>query len=78
MLQKRKPRNDRNNKMKLRAEEERKILFFIAMFVLLILIVGGLFIYGFQNYNKEMAKETTVYSAPLDNFTSMIKEVIKK
>ncbi len=48
------------------------------MFVLLILIVGGLFIYGFQNYNKEMAKETTVYSAPLDNFTSMIKEVIKK
>jgi len=68
-------------KMKLRNEEERKLIFFVTVFVMLILIVSGIFFYGLQNYNKAMINkisgEATVSSSdPAGVFKEMFLNVI--
>ena len=69
--------------MKLRNEEERKLILFVVVFLILILMVSGVFFYGLQNYNKavsdKISNETTVSSTdPVGVFKEMFLRVINK
>ncbi|MGB8815711.1 MAG: hypothetical protein WCC74_00520 [Minisyncoccia bacterium] len=67
--------------MKLRIEEERKLIFFVVIFLVLILIVSGVFFYGLQNYNIAMINKvsgsaTVSSSGPAEVFKGMFLKVI--
>jgi len=69
--------------MKLRNEEERKLILFVVVFLVMILIVIGIFFYGLQNYNNAVANKISNESAvsssdPANVFTDMFLKVINR